>query len=82
MSTEGTSMHETHSRISEPQLEKRQALIDLLALPDSPDLRRGHHVTIEGRSDRHRIVPHLAAMFIQQHMVEMEERVISVFDRP
>ncbi len=75
-------MREMHRRISESELDKRQALIDLLAMPDSPDLRRGHHVTIEGRSDRHRIVPHLAAMFIQQHMVEMEERVISVFDRP
>ncbi len=73
-------MRDIHSRTSESQLDKRQALIDLMALPDSPDLRRGHHVTIEGRSDRHRIVPHLAAMFIQQHMIEMEERVTSEFD--
>lgn len=55
-------------------IEKRQALIDLLSLPDAPDLRRGHHRTVEGRSDRYRMLPHLAASFVQWHMMEMEER--------
>jgi len=58
----------------ESDIEKRQALIALLSLPDSPDLRRGHHRTLEGRADRHQILPHLAATFIQHHMVELEER--------
>jgi len=55
-------------------LEKRQALITLLSLPDSPDLeRRGHHLTIEGRPDRHLIVPELAANFIQWHRSHADE---------
>jgi hypothetical protein len=58
----------------ESEIEKRQALIALLSLPDSPDLRRGHRLTFEGRADRYRMLPHLTATFIQYHMVELEER--------
>jgi hypothetical protein len=54
-------------------LEKRQALIDLLSLPDTPDLRRGHRRTVEGRADRHLMLNQLAASFIQWHMLQMEE---------
>ena len=53
--------------------EKRQALIDLLSLPDTPDLRRGHHRTIEGRADRFRLARDLAATFVQWHMIQREE---------
>jgi hypothetical protein len=58
----------------ESEIERRQALIALLSLPDSPDLRRGHRLTFEGRADRHQILPHLAATFIQQHLVDLDER--------
>lgn len=58
----------------ESEIEKRHALIALLSLPDSPDLRRGHRLTLEGRADRHRILPRLAATFVQQHLVDLDER--------
>lgn len=54
--------------------ERRQALIELLSLPDSPDLRRGHRLTIEGRADRHQILPRLAAAFVQQYLMDRDER--------
>lgn len=54
--------------------EKRQALIDLLSLPDTPDLHRGHHLTVEGRADRFSIVHHLAASFVQWHQLQRDER--------
>lgn len=53
--------------------EKRQALIDLLSLPDTPDLRRGHRQTVEGRADRHQMVHRLAANFVMWHQVQREE---------
>jgi hypothetical protein len=54
--------------------EKRQALIDLMAMPDAPGIRRGHHMTVAGREDRHRMVHHLAASFVQWRRVQTEER--------
>jgi hypothetical protein len=54
-------------------LERRQALITLLSIPDTPDLRRGHHLTMEGRPDRHLIVAELAANFIQWHRSHADE---------
>ena len=53
--------------------EKRQALIDLLALPDAPDLHRGHHQTVEGRADRYEMLHDLAANFVQWHHIQREE---------
>ena len=58
-------------------LAKRQALIDLLSLPDTPDIRRGHRLTMEGHPDRFDLLPRLAASFVQQHMLEQEEHVRS-----
>ena len=57
------------------QLRRRQALVELLSLPDSPDLRRGHHLTVEGRPNRHEVVAELASIFIQRHKVDQEEHV-------
>jgi hypothetical protein len=57
------------------QLRRRQALVELLALPDTPDLRRAHHLTVEGRPNRHEVIAELAAAFIQRHKVEQEEHV-------
>lgn len=53
--------------------ERQQALIDLLSRPDSPDLRRGHRRTVEGRADRHLMLAGLAASFVQWHMMQLEE---------
>jgi hypothetical protein len=61
--------------MSDYQLRRRQALVELLSRPDSPDLRRGHHLTVEGRPDRHGVVAELASIFIQRHKVELEEHV-------
>ncbi len=60
----------------EQELKRREALVQLLALPDSPDIRRGHHLTVEGRPNRHDLIPELAAVFIQRHMVEQLERTL------
>jgi hypothetical protein len=58
----------------QPDIERRQAIIDLLAKPDSPDIHRGHRLTIEGRSDRYSLVRELAAVFVQTKLLEMHER--------
>ena len=55
-------------------LERRQAVCELLALPDAPDLRRGHRWILEGRPDRFRLVSQLAATFIQAKLLELRER--------
>lgn len=57
--------------------ERRQALIDLMSLADAPEMRRGHHRTLEGRADRHLMLRDLAARFVQWHMIELEERTTS-----
>jgi len=57
------------------QLRRRQALVELLALPDTPDLRRGHHLTVEGRPNRYAVIAELASAFIQRHKVEQDEHV-------
>ncbi len=58
----------------EVDAERRQALIELLAIPDDPTLRRGHHRTLEGRSDRYALAQSLAASFVQWHRMQREER--------
>jgi len=55
-------------------LQRRQALLQLLSLPDAPELHRGHSVTVEGRADRHQLVHKLANCFIQHYLMELEER--------
>ncbi len=56
--------------------ERRQALIDLLSLPDTPDIKRGHRQTVEGRADRFGLVQHLTATFVQLHRIEVEDRAL------
>ena len=58
----------------ESDLQRRQALLQLLSLPDAPELRRGHCLTVEGRADRHQLVHKLANSFIQHYLMELEER--------
>jgi hypothetical protein len=55
-------------------LERRQAIIDLLSLPDTPDLHRSHRLTFEGKQDRHQMLPHLAAVFVQAKLLDLRER--------
>ena len=55
-------------------LERRQAIIDLLSMPDSPDLHRGHRLTLEGRADRYHLVPYLVSAFVQARLLELRER--------
>ena len=58
----------------QPNSERWQAIVDLLSLPDPPDLRRSHRLTVEGRPDRHRLLPSLAAVFVQARILESRER--------
>ena len=56
-------------------MDRRQALVDLLSRPDSPDLHhRGNRITVEGRSDRYLMLPYLAATFVQAKLTEFGER--------
>lgn len=55
-------------------IERRQAICELLSLPDAPDLRRGYRQTIEGTPARYRLVPQLTAAFIQAKLLELDER--------
>jgi len=51
--------------------ERRQALFDLLMLPDPPELRRrGHRTTVEGRSNRYQQLSYLTSTFIQAKLME------------
>jgi len=56
------------------EVERRQAIVELLSIPDAPSLRRGHRLTLPGKPDRHQLVPFLAAAFVQQKLLELHER--------
>ena len=55
-------------------LARRQALYELLAEPDPPDLHRGYVRRLEGKPDRHAQLPLLAAKFVQARLLEIRER--------
>jgi hypothetical protein len=55
-------------------LVRRQALYELLAEPDPPDLHRGYVRRLEGKPDRHSQLPLLAAKFVQARLLEIRER--------
>jgi len=55
-------------------LARRQAIYDLLAEPDPPDLHRGFVRRLEGKPDRHAQLPLLAAKFVQARLLEIRER--------
>jgi hypothetical protein len=51
--------------------ERRQALCELLLLPDPPDLQhRGHRTTVEGRPNRFQQLSYLTSTFIQAKLME------------
>jgi hypothetical protein len=55
-------------------IERRQAVYELLTLPDAPELRRGHRRVLKGTPERHLLVAKLAAAFIQAKLLELRER--------
>ena len=55
-------------------IERRQAICELLSLPDTPDLHRGHRRTLEGAPTRFQLVPQLTATFIQAKLLELRDR--------
>ena len=55
-------------------LERRIALTELMAVPDPPELRRGHRQRFEGRPDRYELLPTLAMLFAQTRLIEFQER--------
>ncbi len=61
-------------------LVRRQALYELLAEPDPPDLHRGFVRRLEGKPDRHAQVPLLAAKFVQARLLEIQESAPLVDD--
>lgn len=56
-------------------LTRRVALYELLSMPDPPDLHRGHSVRIEGKPDRHNLLPLLAAAFAREKVLEFRRRL-------
>jgi hypothetical protein len=60
--------------VVQPDSGRRQALVDLMSLPDTPDLHRGHRLTVEGRADRYQMLTYLTASFVQSKLVELSER--------
>lgn len=54
--------------------ERRQALIDLMAIPEAFDDLRAHHITLPGKPDRYGQVPQLTAVFVQARLLEFQTR--------
>ncbi|MGE0449876.1 MAG: hypothetical protein AB7Q29_09875 [Vicinamibacterales bacterium] len=54
-------------------LARRQALYELLAEPDPPDLHRGFVRRLEGKPDRHAQLPLLAATFVQARLLDIRD---------
>lgn len=53
---------------------RRRALEQLLSLPDPPDIHRGNIARLEGKPDRHDLLPMLAAAFVRQKLMELRSR--------
>lgn len=54
--------------------ERRQAIAELLAQPDPPELHRGHRLSVQGKADRFSVAQILAAAYVQRRMLELQER--------
>jgi hypothetical protein len=55
--------------------EAQAALCQLLERPDPPDLKRGHVVTVEGRSDRWQVYRDLARAFVTLRRFERDGEI-------
>ncbi len=58
-------------------IARRVALYQLLALPDPPELHRGNTRLVDGKPDRHNMLPLLAAAFARGKMLEFRLRHIT-----
>jgi hypothetical protein len=62
---------------SENQLARCACYLELLEQPDPPELagRRGHHLTVDGRPDRHEalVIPNAIA-YLQWARLERDDR--------
>ncbi len=57
------------------ETERRLAILELLAQPDPPDLRRrGHQLRLAGKPNRYEMIPVLSSLFVQQKLLALEER--------
>ena len=70
----GCSSQVAEVAVLDADIERRQAIVELLSIPDAPSLRRGHRLILPGKPDRHQLVPSLAAAFVQQKLLELHER--------
>ena len=68
----GGHAHECYQLLRD--VERRVALAVLLAQPDPPELHRGSRTLLEGRPDRHQVVPDLTAAYVQAKLLEWRER--------
>jgi hypothetical protein len=57
-----------------PDMERRRALVELLARPEALDQRRRHRLILEGRPDRHQQLPRLASAYVQAKLLELRDR--------
>ena len=57
--------------------ERQAAILELMAMPDPPDLEpRTHSVTVEGRADRFAVINRLAAVYVaHDHVQRQNERM-------
>jgi hypothetical protein len=57
------------------ELERRQALMELMETTDEFDKLRTHRVTFEGDPDRFAtLIPHVTSAFVQGRLLELEHR--------
>ena len=55
-------------------ITRRVALYQLLDMPDPPGMHRGNVVRLEGKPDRHDILPILAAAYARSRLLEVRQR--------
>ena len=55
-------------------IERRLALVELLAHADPVDNLRRHRLVFEGHPDRYKQVPQLASVYVQMKLNELRER--------
>ena len=61
-------------RMTNPDVQRREALCELLTLRDSFDELRRHRTVLDGSPDRHQQIPRLVAAYIQTKLTELRDR--------
>jgi hypothetical protein len=59
--------------VTHAEIERRQALIELMTQPDEPPLHRGHRLVLEGCPERHQQCAALAAAYVQAALLRWRE---------